>query len=305
MAEEATTVEPETLDPVAEFQEFLNKQPEDPDYEEEVTAQDPGVEESAETDAGDEPEVVEQPTVEPVVEGPSFLMKQEAERAGVDPKFIAVAESDKQLERMILATKETEKPADAPVIDDSPLSFELPEDEYPADDPVRKALGAVVEGFNKRLQQRDGVIAQLAQIENERFEREQAQTHEAKQREYQALVSPFDEYLDSFDSPELGKAANLSAKQKEARTAVWERYYGLGADPKLDKETLSRKAQLALSDYRPELVEQRTKKTQAVQRQQRSVLGGGHSRPVNPAKTEADLIKELNEAIEGKRPLDL
>jgi hypothetical protein len=234
-------------------------------------------------------------------------MKQEAERAGLDPKLIAVASNDAQLEQMIVVHKDREQPKDATDVDfdDTPLAFDLPEDEYPADDPVRKALGSVVEGFNKRLQQRDSVIAQLANWTNKQIDRADREAQESQLKEHAVLVAPFDEVLDSFNSDVFGKTGTKDPKQVQSRVAAWEKYFKLGADAKLDKDILARKALLAAEDYRPGFIEQRTKTQQAVARQKRNVIGGGNSRPVGPAKTREDAIKEWNDALTGKKPLEL
>ena len=305
MAEEATLGQDTetTADPLAEFQEFLDKggpageEAEGDDPEVELLEQVEGVEVSADLDAGDPETPAIEPEVEVVAEGPSFLMKQEAERAGVDPALAAIATSDAQLQRMIEVEK-SRVVHDSAAVEDDVLKFELPEDEYPADDPLRKALAPLFDQLNGKLKELRQTQGHLARFANERLEREEQQA-------YQTLYSPFDEALDSFESPVLGKTGKLTETQRAERAAVAQKYLGLGATVEMPAADKTRLAELALTAHRKDLVDQRNTKTQAKASQAKQVLGGGGKRSPKPAVTKEDLLKEWQDGLDGKRPLDL
>lgn len=305
MADEATEeVETEAaasetvLDPIEQMQAMLDGAGKTEEVAEEAveeTEQEDGVEESADPDAGD----TEVDETEVATEGPSFLMRQEAARAGISPEFIQLAGSDAELERLIsFAQSREEAPLSDPVIDE-PLTVELPEDEFPADDPMRKALTAMVGKINERMEMLRRTQGHLAQFANERLEREERD-------EYQQLYSPFDEILDSFESPVLGKTGTKDPAQRAERTAIAQKYLGLGANAMTPADEKRRLAELAVAAHRRNLVDQRNQKQQATTRQAKQVIGGrtGGNRPTGPAPTREDILKGWDEALQGKRTLD-
>jgi hypothetical protein len=312
VAEEAVETTDALTAALAEMQAQLDGAPET----EEETKTEPEAEEAE----GDEPETEQQPGVEQSAatdsgapagaEGPSFLMKRVAEQSGVDPKLIALAVNDAQLEQMIEVTTKreadtTETDAPAPTFE---LKVELPEDEFPADDPVRKHLETWKEQLTKQFEEHAKGLQAMAAFANEELDRRDREAQEAQFSEYSKLASPFDEYLDSFASDVLGTAESCKTneKQRAARVAVWERYNGLGAKPTLDKETLTRKAALAMQDFNPDLVEQRNQKQQTAAKQSKTVLGGSASkRSPSPKPSEAQALREWQDMIEGKTPLNV
>jgi hypothetical protein len=316
MAEEATIDEVETdapADPLAEFEALRAAAPESEGDEEDTAVegdepeQESGDEDSAETEAGDAEAEVEETPAEEIAEGPSFLMKQEAARAGLDPKFIALAKDDAQLEQMIEASIESREVADKtePVVADEPITLDLPEDEFAADDPIRKALSGIVEKFNAKLEKANKTIGLLAGFANERLEKEEQDQQRVYQDNYTKLFSPFDEVLDSFDSPVLGKTGKLTKTQQAERAEVAKRYQGLGATVDLSAEEKKRFAELAVAAHRSDLVEQRNKKQQADKRQSRQVLGGGGGKLPVGTKTREDILREWDKGLRaGALPLE-
>jgi hypothetical protein len=264
----------------------------------EESEQQSGVEQSAAANAG---AAAQQAAA---AEGPSFLMKHAAEQSGVDPKLIAIATSDAQLEQMIEVTtkgreaKQAEQQAEAPKFE---LPIELPEDEFPADDPVRKHLEKWQAVITKQFEETAKAQSIFAAFANEQLDMRDRQVDEVRQREYAELAEPFDGFLDSLASEELGTTATLNDKQREARAALFTGYQALGAKAGLDKESLQRKAEKVLGEYHPKLIEKHQQKQQAAVKQPKKVLGGsgGTGRP-NPKLTEAQAIQKLQDKIDGK-----
>ncbi len=296
MADEAEQVEQEnaaTLESsLAEFQQQLNAAPDEEQVEE--TAQAEGVEESAEGDSVGDEAAEEQAEV--ADEGPSFLMKRAAVEAGIDPALVGRAESDAQLQLMIEAAGGRVESEVAPK-EDFTLSLELPEEEFGADDPVRKQFASWQEKLNKKQQEIDKALSALTTFANSQLDREE-------QNEWQSLYTPFDKALDSFESPLLGTSGKLTDKQRAERAAIASKYTALGATSDMPAEELQRYAELAVSAARKELIEQRTKKQQATAQQKRQVLGGGGAqRGVQPARTMADDLADWNKSIRTGVPL--
>jgi hypothetical protein len=261
---------------------------------EDQTEQESGDDESAETEAGEEAEeAVEQTATETLADGPTFLMKQEAARAGLDQKFIALAKDDAQLEQMILAATESRDATDQTEdpLPEFSLAVELPEDEYPADDPVRKQLDKMAAAITERQKLVERVLGGLAQEATQRMDREQSEKNEQ-------VFSVFDEYLDSFNSPELGKGRN------EARKAIAETYLALGVTPETPAEEKRLLAELALMRHKRPLVEQRTKHKQAAQTQSKRVTGGKSTAPIKGKPTYEQALREWDEVLEGRKPLE-
>jgi hypothetical protein len=288
----------------AKIEEAHSAPPVEEEQAENEPEQTPSDDDSAEVVAGDEQEVTETPEPEVIPEGPSFLMKQEAARAGVDPKFIAVAKDDAQLEQMIVAVS---RDADVKeeLLPEFSLTIDLPEDEYPADDPIRKQLEKITAAVVERVKLNERYIGSLAQIETERMEREERSNLEAKQREYTTVATPFDQLLDSFNDPLLGKTGTNDPKQREKRVEIWSLYQGIGADAKQPPEVLSRKALKALEEVRPDLAERYTQNKKAAEAQARRVTGGKASTPVKGKSTVDQVYREWNAGLRnGSLPLE-
>jgi hypothetical protein len=275
-----------------EFQKLLDGAPEEEVAAE--TAQAEGVEQSAEGDAVETEEVVETPAV--ADEGPSFLMKQEAVRAGIPVTLIEFCRDDRQLEQMIaMAAPVEEQTAESD--EDSPYKFLLPEDEFGADDPVAKQIRALVDAATA---DRKALKAEIAKLKDDHDQRER----EALQSAYESLYSPLDDYLDDLQDPRFGNfAKGLTPLQQRERREVAARYQGLGAKPETPAEQKRRKVELALSDYAPDVIEKRNKQKQPPVDQRRQVLGGGAKRTPQARKSEADLLDDWDKALRGQKPL--
>ena len=219
-----------------------------------------------------------------------------AVEAGIDPSLVGRAKDDAQLQLMIEAANRPEtKEADPP--EDLSLSIDLPEDEFSADDPVRKVFTAWQEKLNKQQQEVSKALSALTAFANSQLDRED-------QQQWNSLYAPFDQALDAFESPVLGTSGKLNEKQHAARAAIAEKYYALGATPNMPAEELQRYAELAVAAARKDLIEQRNKKQQASAQQKRQVIGGaGAQRTVQPAKTTKDIYAEWNKSIRTGAPL--
>jgi hypothetical protein len=281
----------------AKIEEAHNAPPVEEEQAENETEQTPSDDDSAEVIAGDAEQVTETPEPEVIPEGPSFLMKQEAARAGVDPKFIAVAKDDAQLEQMIVAVSRDADAKEEPLPEFN-LAVELPEDEYPADDPVRKQLEKMASAITERQKLVERVLGGIAQVENERFDREQQQVH-------QQVFGAFDEYLDSYEVKELGKAGKLTPAQREERSTIANYYTALGATPDMPADEKKLLAELALTRHRRDLVEQRTKNKQAAQAQAKRVTGGKATTPIKGKSTLDQVFRDWNGGLRnGRLPLE-
>lgn len=274
-------------DPLKAFEEFLSgaaaPATEQPLADDDAAGEPDAVDEEA---AEEEPSPEESTDQPPVAEGPSFVMKQVALNAGVDQRWVNVAKDDAQLQQFIeLAGRREEEPQTPaePEKDELELRVDLPEDEYGPDDPLRKAFAAMQETLNKQRQEYKRNIAALAAFANQRIQAEE-------QQEYQKLYSPFDETLDSYASPVLGKSGSLTPAQNAVREAVAQKYLGLGATAGMSADVLSEYTQYALQATRKDVYQQHQKQQQASARQQKKVLGGSPSKPSPQTKHIDDIV---------------
>ena len=310
MAVEAEEIEQVEDEPVVdetsaldELQKQLDGDPEDDSDESAEAEQVAGDDDSADDDSVDETAEAPEPEPEVVSEGPSFLMKQEAARAGIDPTLIGRAKSDAELELMIEAKTGGEKKEDVPEPEPFALTIELPEDEYSPDDPIRKQLAAWQQQLIKRDEEVSKALKSFAVFANQQLDRaEQAELAEAEKLRV-AVYSPLDEELDSFESDVLGKTGKLNDKQLKERAAIAETYWSLGARPETPVAEKKRLAALAVEARRKELVQQRNNKRVEVTKQQRRIQGGGGRSTVSPAVTEADVIAEMEKMLKRGKPL--
>lgn len=297
MAEEAQEIEQQETATslqasLAEFQQSLDAVPEEEQVDE--TEQAEGVEQSAEGDSVDD-QATEEAAAD-VDEGPSYLMKRAAVEAGIDPSLVGRAKDDAQLQLMIEAANRPEAKETTPP-EDLSLTVDLPEDEFSADDPVRKVFTAWQEKLNKQQQEVSKALSALTAFANSQLDRED-------QQQWDSLYTPFDKALDTFESPVLGTSGKLTEKQREARAAIAEKYTALGASPDMPAEELQRYADLAVAAARKDLIEQRNKKQQASAQQKRQVIGGaGAQRTVQRAKTTNDVFAEWNKSLRTGAPL--
>lgn len=282
--------------PLDAFDDFLNGQPEKIQDEPVVTEPESGDEPAAATD----PVEAEASVAEAVDEGPSFLMKQAALTAGVDPDWLSIAKDDAQLEQMIEVARKN-RPAKTepsePEKDELELEVSLSEDEYGPDDPVRKHLVSWAEKLNKQRTETKQYLSSLAAVANQQL---QSQEREV----WHKLYDPLNETLDSFESPLLGKTGSETPAQKALRISIAERYVGVGATHTMSAAEMKRLADLTIAATRPDLVEQRTKKQQAAARQPSKVIGGNPAaRPVKGTPTYEESMSDWNAFLEGKKPL--
>lgn len=296
MAEEAEeeVVETSALASALESLQASLDATEEPEAVDEVNEQEPGVEESAEADPVEE-QATEQ-VAEVLSEGPSFLMKQAATTAGIPQFLVETAHDDAQLQGWMEMLSQPGEAKEAEP--EAPFSLNLPEDEFGADDPVRKQFSALVATLNGKFAEQEKKLREFEETRTEIQRREYQAAHKA-------VFSPFDEVLDSYDSDVLGKTGSCTPKQIQAREKIAAKYQALGATPGMDATALKRKAILAISDEQPDLVEQHNKKAQAARTQPQRVLGGGGQRSVEKPKGPKEIMAEWDLALAGKKPLAL
>ena len=305
MAVEAEEIEQEaTADETAALEEMQSLLDEAPDEEltEETdeTEQAEGDDVSAEGDSVDDAPA---PAEEAASEGPSFLMKQEAVRAGIDPTLIGRAKSDQDLELMIEAASRRETKEEAPAPEPFALSIELPEDEYGPDDPIRKQLAVWQQQLTKRDEEVSKALQSFAMFANQQLDRVQQEDQRTEIELRTQLYSEFDKELDAYESDALGKTGKLTKEQLESRKAIAEAYQALGATPDTPAAEKRRLAQLAVEARRRDVSEKRKTTQAATVRQQRRVQGGGGNRPVKPGETESSVLAEWDRRLKTGKPL--
>ena len=305
MADEAEDIEQDTevvdaveKSPLEAFDDFLSGQAGD--------AQPPAENEDAPDDETpvEEPagEVVEEqavePEPEPVADGPSFVMKQVALSAGIPQSAVDRAPNDAALQWLVQEVRASAGPTPQETPKEEPIAkVTLPEDEYGPDDPVRQQMQALVDALNAER-------AERLRGEKELKDAKQRQDAREFNEQFTALYKPFDDTLDSYDSPKLGNAQKgLTPQQHAVRKAIADRYQGLGADVSTPVEEKRRLTELALLASDPSVVDQRNKKLQAVKAQPQRVTGGTTARNVRTKTTVDDIVREWDEALQGRKPL--
>ncbi len=232
------------------------------------------VETDADADEVAEVEAEAPAEVAPVkVEGPSVAMKAFAKQQGLTDKVIALAQSDEQLHELLedAAAKYREaepvkEPEKAPE-----LEILLPEDEFPADDPMRKQVVAMKEFYDGKLNEIYDYLGLMAKTVVD-FEKAREDTEISQLSNEQGA---FDKHFDSYEHPVLGsRATGLDEDQQEVRQAVYEKYHRLKKDnPKASDEALYERA-ASTWGYKPTS----QKRVDAIKEASNGRLGGGQSR---------------------------
>jgi hypothetical protein len=156
-------------------------------------------------------------------EGPGLAMKNLAKQQGVPQELIDTARDDEQLEQWMgmVAKRQDREPAEE-VVEYSP---ELPEDEYPEDDPLRRSLVTerkYVESVKEEIYGHLQTILGYTLDHGDKLEGITKETIRGEQKGFQ-------DQLDEFDNEFLGKYSEL-ATNKDAdalRGLIHQKYMDL------------------------------------------------------------------------------
>lgn len=237
---------------------------------------DAGAEVDADEDATEDTETEEtqKPESKEVakVEGPSIAVKAWAKQAGLDPDLIAIATSDDQLGLMVeklVASRETEqKPEPTP---EPEFKLELPEDEFPAGDPVRKTLESMNDFYAKQIEKSKQDTSLLATYVKGLLE----ETETSKQQQLVNEQGTFDAYLDSLENEVLGNYQD-GTHNHDVREAIYGKFWRLKQEnPKSKDADLINEAAKAFG-----IKSQQTKRKEALASDNKKRLGGGPTKSV-------------------------
>lgn len=229
-----------------------------------------------------EEEAVEEPAQEkPVIAEPkvSVAMKAFAKQQGLPDALIATATSDEQLQTFVEFAAEKAKPAEKQEQPPEEESFQLdlPEDEFPVDDSVRKNLEAMNKFYAEKHEKYLGYFGEMAEALVNIHQQQQSMT----QQESAKVQQTFDSRLDGYNDPVLGQAATLDGVGLKMRNAVYSHYLDLReANPSLPEDDVLEKA---LRDFR--IITNRDRETDALKADNAKRLGGKPS----PLKGEPEL----------------
>jgi hypothetical protein len=238
---------------------------------------------AADADVDGEPEAdeVETPEAKPEpvkVEGTTAAMRLLAKQNGVDDRVIKLTTNDDQLTELIEhAIQSREEANKAEIEPATELANILPEDEFGADDPVRKQVDAII-GEVKTL--RDDVVSivnwALGQV------KVQEQSREAQ---IASQLGSFDSHLDTFDNPVLGNKQS-GTHNNDVRAAVWNKFWNLKEEkPQATDAELINEAAAAFG-YKTK----KQTRTEAIKDDNANRLGGSGTKPLPEPQLEG---KEL------------
>jgi len=234
-------------------------------------------------------EVAEEPVPEPApaVEGPSIAAKMAAEQSGLPAPLIELATSDEQLSQFVALAQQTSGPVEEePAV--AALEIDLPLDEYPENDPVRKELTKIQSHFSQQLNQMREQLKETSS-KTSGFELQQAET--AKQQAMQTQ-SEFDSALDSMGAKAFGNTKDLSSANIHLRTAAFNLVQELkNANPGQSVADLARTAAEQL-DISPNL--KTPAERAAIRKQSKKRLGSGPSQPASPGhQSDTELMRDF------------
>ena len=213
-----TVVDKETA-MIGKIDEFFNPAPK---AEADGAPADDTMPETEETTTEELPatEVVDE--AEKVAEAPvgvSPSMRLIAREAGVKESVIKNVASDEALEEIVVETVEEnrQKEAEQTPEPEPPFKLELPEEDFPADDPVRKQFQRMHEHYEKRDKLFES--AALTLIKEVRELREESQ--QQRQTAEQMWLQEFHTGLDELESKSLGKASESNDDVNDLRESVF------------------------------------------------------------------------------------
>lgn len=250
-----------------------------------------GVEQS--TEEADEPEEtqeeeteeVEEPTPQPqVVEGPSSAGRMAAEAAGIPAMIINAVKDDDALYGLIQQLSEHQPAED----DASPFELELPEDEYPENDPVRGALTKLQSHFNEQLSQMKSQLKETAG----KAETIEKQTSEAVKQQHKRMQSEFDGALDALGASGFGNTKSMTQANFHLRKATFDRAQELQADN--PDKSMADLAVMAAEEFGITNNKKASYEKDAIRNQAKRRLGGGQSQPADPeVKSPEEMMRNF------------
>ncbi len=243
-----------------------------------------------------------EPTPPPKTEGPSLAMKAAASHF-IPREYIETAASDEQLQQWIdLSKKQMEQiydqqngpapqqPAPPDPAAKDPDFYELPIDEFPEDDPVRKAVTSIQSKYDRSIDQlREDMATAIGMLS--RVEGDYSARQENNARSFQQVL---DAQLDA--SGQYGKfSQDMPEPLKEVRGKIFEgAYQWHQANPHIPPEQVC-------SSYLEQLgvTPQSTPPTGPIARQAQRRLGGGNA----PKAPEPQLTREqeMRKFLDGLR----
>lgn len=174
--------------------------------------------------------------------GPTTAMKAVAKQQDVPDYLIKLAKTDEELEEVI-AERAAEQRAAAKHEPEPEFALSLPEEEYPADDPVRKQFSQLHEHYQQKLKVHEQALVTLIQEMRESRTETDAQKEHAERQ----WVSQFDSGLDELQSEALGQASQRTDELNEIRTAVFNTAKRMqGERPELSAKELAQQAAIRL-----------------------------------------------------------
>ena len=241
----------------------------------------------------EEAEEVEAPA--PVAEGPSLAMRAVARQANIPDALVDIARDDAQLHEMVaLATaKEDRAPEPEPV----EFNVELPEEEYGADDAVRKQFNSMKDHFEGQIKTFQGDMTTVVDLVKGLEKRMSEQV----QQQQSSAIADFDSALDRENSPVLGQLQELSEAGRKIRGAVYDEMENAHrADPTLSYEDTVRAAiNLALPGYTD--TNKARKQRQSIRAQHRAKLGSGNAKPApSPEPSVDEMFTDFIEVINAR-----
>ena len=259
--------------------------PEDTPIQDEVAEEQPVVDDASEEEA---PAEEVQATVP---DGPTPAM-QELARQWLPEKFIEAARDDEALKGMIDAARETNAPP--PPAEEPEFELSLPDEEFEANDAVRKQFKELNEHYKGQISNLKKDMGSLVEIAKDMQTKQQDQIQMMFQEEQRG----FDSALDGLDNDIVGKAEEMTAPQRKIRSALFD----IAQDLKQKKGgSLGDHALEAAKYVRAESKQQKQVYAKKVQEQSNGRLGSGNSPRLPEPGTTVDQEFEKLLAECGRR----
>lgn len=249
-------------------------------------------EESTETDDSSQDEAEEKATV---TEGPTAAMKTLARQNKIPDVLIEWAVNDDQLAGLIELASQSAEPDMSESPDIPTFEIDLPEDEYPANDPVRGVLSRMQSHFTEQLTAAQRKIGELEKL-SKTTEQQQRQAVEQQARSFQA---EFDRTLDRLNEAAFGQSSKLSSPAIRARTVMFDTVREiLAEDSGVPLPDAVRKAAEMLNFN---LTNKAPDEKAAIRKQAQKKLGSGSAKPAEPlAKSPERMMREFLVSIGAK-----
>jgi len=217
---------------------------------------------------------------------------QELARQWLPEKFIEAARDDEALKGMIDAARETNAPP--PVVEEPEFELSLPEEEFEANDAVRKQFKELNEHYKGQISNLKKDMGSLVEIAKDMQTKQQDQIQMMFQEEQRG----FDSALDGLDNDIVGKAEEMTAPQRKIRSALFD----IAQDLKTKKGgSLGDHALEAAKYVRAESKQQKQVYAKKVQEQSNGRLGSGNSPRLPEPGTTVDQEFEKLLAECGRR----